>query len=77
MKYDHRRWELAYFKVGTLPGLTYFVAKKDLSKLVVHGCLQIRPDDGVTKPQYQAKMGVVIDDIRVTGNGLLYVAYRM
>lgn len=76
-KFNSRLWERIYFKVGTMPGTFYFVSRMDLPKLSVDKYLQIRPDDGSTKPEFQHPIGVMVNEIRATGNGRMYVVEKM
>lgn len=75
-KYNTKRWERIYVKLGTLPGLHYFVKRKDLPKLEVGSWVEIRNDDGVTRPEYMHPHGMMIDEIRIVAAGLMYVAQR-
>lgn len=77
MKHKRVRWVKVYFKVGTLPGLHYFLPEGDQENLKLGGYVQLRPDDGRTKPEFQHIHSVLIDEIRILNNGqTMYLAAR-
>lgn len=59
-----------YVKVGTLPGLQYFIRKRDLKKLVVGGHIEL------FKERYANPEPVILEEMRQTGGGPLWIAYR-
>lgn len=79
MHWNKKRWALRYFKVGMLPGLHFFVRAEDLKRLAAGQHMQIRMNDGTTKPDWQHDIGVVIDELRLLGDGesILIVAHRL
>jgi hypothetical protein len=54
----------------------YFVRVSDRGLLQAGGQLKIRANDGITKPDFQHDIGILIEEIRETGNGSLYVCER-
>jgi hypothetical protein len=73
--YNPKRWERVYMKVGTLPGLHYFVAKADVPNLLPGNHVKVRIDDLKTKPEFQHERGVMVEEIRQTRGGPLIVGY--
>jgi hypothetical protein len=77
VRFNRKQWARVSFKVGTGPHVLYFVRRSDVSRLVIGQHLQIRRDDGTTNPNFQHDEGVLIDEVRSIGGGLLYVAERL
>lgn len=74
--YNRKKWSRIYAKVGTLPGLHYFILKCDEAKLVNGARVELRIDDGTTKPEFQHIQSVLIDEVRQIGGATLYVVQR-